>query len=108
MQFLALSVQGTSTFMKMNDGVNIMDKHNVGILLNLLHINNDSEVICYDDFDNLCSSRWYIFLYFIIFRFWYALNYYGITNVKVLNGGIKKWILEKRVTTNSAQSTVFF
>jgi len=26
----------------------------------------------------------------------WTLNYFGAANVKVLNGGLKKWLLEKR------------
>lgn len=29
-------------------------------------------------------------------RLWWVLNYYGFTNVKVLNGGWKKWVGEER------------
>jgi thiosulfate/3-mercaptopyruvate sulfurtransferase len=29
-------------------------------------------------------------------RFWWALNYYGHSSVKVLNGGFRKWFQEKR------------
>jgi thiosulfate/3-mercaptopyruvate sulfurtransferase len=48
-------------------------------------ISNDSLVVTYDNMGGLYAAR-----------FWWALNYYGHTNAKVLNGGFRKWFQESR------------
>ncbi|MFL2767165.1 MAG: sulfurtransferase [Dehalococcoidia bacterium] len=50
-------------------------------LVNSLNINSKSEIIAYDNSGNLYSSR-----------FWWCLNYFGLKNVKILNGGWKEWL----------------
>ena len=51
-------------------------------------IGDDSLVVAYDSNGALWSTR-----------LWWVLNYYGHTNVKVLNGGWKKWYDEGRPTS---------
>ncbi len=51
-------------------------------------IGDDTLVVAYDSHMSLYAAR-----------FWWALNYYGHTNAKVLNGGWHKWLLEGRPTT---------
>jgi thiosulfate/3-mercaptopyruvate sulfurtransferase len=48
-------------------------------------IGDDTLVITYDHSGSLYSTR-----------VWWVLNYYGHTNVKVLNGGWRKWVEEGR------------
>ena len=48
-------------------------------------IGDDTLVVAYDNSGSLYSTR-----------FWWVLCYYGHTNVKVLNGGWKKWVDEDR------------
>ncbi len=56
-------------------------------------IGDDTQVIAYDGFGGLYATR-----------FWWVLSYYGHTNVKVLNGGWKKWFDEGRpVSLDSAE-----
>lgn len=50
-----------------------------------LGIGDDNLVVAYDSNGSLWATR-----------LWWALNYYGHTNVKVLNGGWKKWFDEGR------------
>jgi thiosulfate/3-mercaptopyruvate sulfurtransferase len=38
------------------------------------------------------------------FRLMWALHYYGHTNVKILDGGLEKWVAEGRETTTDAAS----
>lgn len=57
-------------------------------LMSDLGINNDTMVITYDDNNALVASR-----------LWWALNFYGHTNVKVLNGGWHRWLSEGRPVT---------
>jgi thiosulfate/3-mercaptopyruvate sulfurtransferase len=54
----------------------------------------DSEVILYGDFNN----------WFAAFVFW-IFKYYGHENVKIMNGGRKKWELEKRSYTKDEPQT---
>ncbi|MCX9010425.1 MAG: sulfurtransferase [Candidatus Methanoperedens sp.] len=48
-------------------------------------ISNDTTIALYGDFNN----------WFATFAFW-IFKYYGIENVKMINGGRKKWLLEDR------------
>ncbi len=54
-------------------------------LMESMGIGDDSLVVAYDSNGSLWSAR-----------FWWVLNYYGHTNVKVLNGGWNKWMDEGR------------
>ena len=56
-----------------------------------MSIGDDNLVVAYDSNGALWSTR-----------LWWVLNYYGHTNVKVLNGGWKKWYDEGRPTSISA------
>ena len=57
-------------------------------LMEEMGIGDDTLVVAYDNSGSLNSAR-----------FWWALNYYGRTNVKALNGGWKKWFDEGRPTS---------
>ena len=57
-------------------------------LMEDMGIGDDTLVVAYDNSGSLNSAR-----------FWWVLNYYGHTNVKVLNGGWKKWFDEGRPTS---------
>jgi thiosulfate/3-mercaptopyruvate sulfurtransferase len=46
-----------------------------------LGLNNDSDVVIYDDGNNLWAARLF-----------YALDYYGFSNARLLNGGLSAWI----------------
>ena len=61
----------------------IMEKNDFQKLITDLNISQNSEIIAYDNSASLYATR-----------FWWCLNYYGIKNIKVLNGGCKKWISE--------------
>jgi thiosulfate/3-mercaptopyruvate sulfurtransferase len=54
-------------------------------LMERMGIGDDNLVVTYDSNGCLWSAR-----------LWWALHYYGHTNVKVLNGGWKKWFAEGR------------
>jgi len=68
-----------------NDPVtrDIIDKKAFEALMSRNGITEDSEVILYGDFNN----------WFAAFVFW-IFKYYGHENVKIMNGGRKKWELE--------------
>lgn len=59
-------------------------------LMQSMGIGDDNLIVAYDSNGSLWSTR-----------FWWVLNYYGHTNVKVLNGGWKKWFDEGRPTSIS-------
>lgn len=61
-----------------------------GILAGNAGIGNEHTVVVYDDGPGLMSSR----------LFW-AMEYYGHENVKVLNGGIARWVSEGRETVST-------
>ncbi len=61
-------------------------------LMESMGIGDDNLVVAYDSNGCLWGAR-----------LWWVLNYYGHTNVKVLNGGWKKWVDEGRpVSTDGA------
>jgi thiosulfate/3-mercaptopyruvate sulfurtransferase len=51
-------------------------------------VNDDTTLVLYGDFNN----------WFAAFAFW-VFTYYGAKNVKLMNGGRKKWIAEDRALT---------
>ena len=51
-------------------------------------VNDDSTLVLYGDFNN----------WFAAFAFW-VFTYYGVKNLKLMNGGRKKWIAEDRPLT---------
>ena len=73
-----------------NDPVtrDIVNKEQFEKLMSKNGITIDSEVILYGDFNN----------WFAAFVFW-VFKYYGHKNIKIMNGGRKKWELEKREYT---------
>lgn len=66
----------------------IIDKKQFEALMSKNGIKPETEVILYGDFNN----------WFAAFVFW-VFKYYGHKNVKIMNGGRKKWELEKRQYT---------
>ncbi|MEM3172581.1 MAG: sulfurtransferase [Candidatus Nitrosotenuis sp.] len=63
----------------------IVNKQQFEALMSKNGIKPDTEVILYGDFNN----------WFAAFAFW-VFKYYGHKNVRIMNGGRKKWELEKR------------
>jgi thiosulfate/3-mercaptopyruvate sulfurtransferase len=64
---------------------NIISKESCEELLNKSGINQDSTLILYGDFNN----------WFAAFAFW-VFKYYGFEDVRIMNGGRKKWLEEDR------------
>jgi len=71
----------------MNDPItrDILSKEAFEKLLSKSGVSNDTTVILYGDFNN----------WFAAFAFW-IFKYYGHKDVRLMNGGRKKWIEEKR------------
>ena len=64
---------------------NIISKESCEELLKKSGINQDSTLILYGDFNN----------WFAAFAFW-VFKYYGYKDVRIMNGGRKKWLEEDR------------
>jgi thiosulfate/3-mercaptopyruvate sulfurtransferase len=73
--------------------VHIMDPAQFKAMCQGLGIGDDTLVITYDNSQSLTAAR-----------LWWALNYYGHENVKVLDGGWRRWLLEgKQVSFDRPQ-----
>jgi thiosulfate/3-mercaptopyruvate sulfurtransferase len=73
-----------------NDPVrrDILSRDALSALFRKAGISDATTVVLYGDFNN----------WFAAFAFW-VFDYYGVKNVKILNGGRKKWIAEDRPIT---------
>ena len=63
--------------------VHIMDPDQFAAMCQGLGIGDDTLVVTYDNGQSLTAAR-----------LWWALNYYGHENVKVLDGGWRRWVSE--------------
>jgi thiosulfate/3-mercaptopyruvate sulfurtransferase len=74
----------------MNDPIarNVIAKDACEKLLQNAGVNEDTILVLYGDFNN----------WFEVFAFW-VFKYYGYKNVRIMNGGRKKWISEDRPLT---------
>lgn len=63
--------------------VHIMSPEQFSAMCQGLGIGDDTLVVTYDNAQGLTAAR-----------LWWALNYYGHTNVKILNGGWRRWVSE--------------
>lgn len=69
-------------------GVHVMDPDRFAETMGKHGIGNDTLVVAYDSFGGLYAAR-----------LWWALDYFGHANCKVLNGGFRKWFEEGRPTS---------
>jgi thiosulfate/3-mercaptopyruvate sulfurtransferase len=78
---------------QLQDGVrrDLITKEALEDLLSRSGVSNDTTVILYGD-----NNNW-----FAAYAFW-QLKYYGHTDVRLMNGGRKKWLEEKRPLTTDA------
>ncbi len=66
-------------------------------IVSSMGIKNEDQIIIYDNSDLISSCRcWYNFIYFG----------HNPSLVHILNGGLKKWIKEKKSTVNSLTKTI--
>ena len=69
----------------------LLNKNSWEKILSSIGISNDDEIVIYDNSDVISSCRcWYTFIYFG----------HNPNLVHILDGGIKKWKLENKSTTN--------
>jgi thiosulfate/3-mercaptopyruvate sulfurtransferase len=71
---------------------NIINKQSYEDLMQKGGINNDTTLILYGDFNN----------WFAAFAFW-VFKYYGYKDVRIMNGGRKKWLEEDRPVEKDVQ-----
>jgi len=78
-----------------NDSItrNILSKQAFEELLQRIGVNNDTTLALYGDFNN----------WFAAFAFW-VFKYYGFNDVRIINGGRKKWLQEDRPLTKDVQN----
>jgi thiosulfate/3-mercaptopyruvate sulfurtransferase len=74
---------------------NILSRYVFEALLQRIGVNNDSILALYGDFNN----------WFAAFAFW-VFKYYGFNDVRLINGGRKKWLQEDRPITKEIQDHV--
>lgn len=67
---------------------NILSRRAYEELLQKAGINNDTTFVLYGDFNN----------WFAAFAFW-VFKYYGYKDIRIIDGGRKKWLIEDRPTT---------
>ena len=84
---------GTNTYIKGQDSVHVMPPDDVAEFMGNRGIGDDTLVVTYDGRNGVTAAR-----------FWWVLNYYGHTNVKLLNGGWRKWFAEGRPVSDRASS----
>lgn len=65
--------------------VHILPPEGFAAMCQNLGIGDDTLVVAYDNNQSLYAAR-----------LWWALNYYGHSNVKVLDGGWRQWVVEGR------------
>ncbi len=70
----------------------LTDKNSWEIIVSEMGINNNDDIVVYDNSDVLSACRcWYNFIYFG----------HNPNLVRILNGGMKKWKSENKTTTNA-------
>ena len=67
---------------------NILTRQAFEELLQREGVNNDTTLVLYGDFNN----------WFAAFAFW-VFKYYGYIDIRLINGGRKKWLIEDREIT---------
>jgi len=86
----AITFQGHNYLKEKEGAAYIMGPEQFAETMAALGIGDDTLVIAYDGFSGLYATR-----------FWWALNYYGHTQVKVLDGGWDAWLAEGCPLTNA-------
>ena len=86
----AITFRGHHYLKEEEGALHIMGPEQFAETMGALGIGDDTLVIAYDGFSGLYATR-----------FWWALNYYGHPQVKVLNGGWDKWLVEGRPITTA-------
>ena len=72
-----------------NNRVHVLPPEEFAVVMGELGIGNETLVVAYDGSGGLYAAR-----------LWWALGFYGHTNVKVVNGGWGTWLAQERPITN--------
>jgi len=72
---------------------NVLSREAAERLMQRIGVNDDTTIILYGDFNN----------WFAAFAFW-VLRYYGVKDIRLMNGGRKKWLEEDRPLTKDDAS----
>jgi thiosulfate/3-mercaptopyruvate sulfurtransferase len=80
-------------YFKGKDGVHLMPPDQFEQTMSRHGIGNDKTVVAYDGMGGVYAAR-----------LWWALDYYGHSNVKLLNGGFRKWFSEGRLDPSSRRT----
>lgn len=72
---------------------NVLNKEAAQTLMQKVGVNDDTTLILYGDFNN----------WFAAFAFW-VLKYYGVKDIRLMNGGRKKWLEEDKPLTKDFPS----
>lgn len=75
-------------YLKDEGGVHLMPPEEFAQVMSRHGISNEHTVVAYDGMGGLYAAR-----------LWWALDYYGHSRCKVLNGGFRKWFQEGRPVT---------
>ncbi len=87
----AIPVRGHHYLKEKEGAPHIMGPDQFAQTMGQMGIGDDTLVVAYDGFSGLYAAR-----------LWWALHYYGHTNVRVLNGGWDTWLAEGRPMTNAS------
>lgn len=71
----------------------IVSRSQLEDLLSRNGVSAETQIVLYGDFNN----------WFAAYAFW-DLKYYGVSNVRIMNGGRKKWLLEDKPLTKDVPS----
>jgi len=86
----AIPIKGHHYLKEKEGAAYIMGPQQYAEVMKQMGIGDNTLVIAYDGFSSLYAAR-----------FWWTLNYYGHTQVKVLNGGWDAWLTEVQQVSNA-------
>ena len=84
----AVTHHGDNFYKNPNDPRFVMEPDQFAAVMVQMGIGDETEVVAYDSMGSINGAR-----------LWWCLNYYGHTNVRVLDGGFNRWLKEGRPIT---------
>jgi thiosulfate/3-mercaptopyruvate sulfurtransferase len=75
-------------------GVHVIGPDECARVMTGLGVSSDTTVVVYDDFNTTFATR-----------LWWVLTYYGHPDVRVLDGGFRRWLREARPLSNESVPT---
>lgn len=74
----------------LNEPLHVIEADDLGSAMGEIGVSNDTTVVAYDSIGHQWATR-----------LWWVLAYYGHRNVRVLNGGFHRWLVEGRPITDA-------